>query len=392
LGAVELTGHVPDTSSRPPGSPSPFRIRARDSKSVETERLIVRSSVKATCSVLVIVVAAALLWRLRALLLLVAVALFIAALLHPIAKMLERRGLGRTSAVLAVYAALTVLVAGTAYLIFHPVYSSATKFASDLPSLVRQAQAGKGQVGHLVTRFHLVKYVQTHAPSLQRAITQFGKPALAVGKTVVSGVVGVVTIAFISLFVLLEAPSIFNNAMRFLPEGQVSVIRRSISRVIGQVTGFMLGNFATSVIAGVVVFVALSITDVPFASVLAIWLGIVDFLPLIGGLLGGVPAIAVAFLHSVTAGVVTVVLFLVYQQIENHFLNPLIISRTVRLNPLWVLVAVLFGAEIGSIVGSTFGAIIGAIFAVPVAGSLQVASSEYLAVRESRLSNRRDTE
>jgi predicted PurR-regulated permease PerM len=154
--------------------------------------------------------------------------------------------------------------------------------------------------------------------------------------------------------------------------------------VIGQVTGFMLGNFATSVIAGVVVFIALTITGVPFASVLAIWLGIVDFLPLVGGLIGGVPAIAVAFLHSLPAGLVTLVFFVVYQQIENHFLNPMIISRTVRLNPLWVLVAVLFGAEIGGIVGSTFGAIVGAIFAVPVAGSIKVATGEYLALREAR--------
>jgi predicted PurR-regulated permease PerM len=163
-----------------------------------------------------------------------------------------------------------------------------------------------------------------------------------------------------------------------------------LRRINNQVTAFMLGNFATSVIAGVVVYVALSITGVPFASVLAIWLGIVDFLPLIGGLIGGVPAIAVAFLHSLTAGVVTIVLFLVYQQIENHFLNPVIISRTVRLNPLWVIVAVLFGAEIGNVVGSTFGAIVGAIFAVPVAGSIQVASSEYLAAREHRLGARRE--
>jgi predicted PurR-regulated permease PerM len=390
---------VPDLSPRPADSteppdttdpPAPFRLRARDPHAAEVERLVVRSSVKVAGVILIIVVAVTLLWRLRALLLLVAVALFVAALLHPVVRAIERKGLGRTSAVLTVYAALVVLVAGTAYLIFHPVYTSATKFASDLPTLVRQAQAGKGPVGHLVTRLHLLNYVETHTPSLKKAVTQFGKPALAVGKTVVSGVVGIVTIAFISLFVLIEAPAIFNNAMRFAPEERVPVIRRSVNRVIGQVTGFMLGNFATSVIAGVVVYIALTVTGVPFASVLAIWLGLVDFLPLIGGLIGGVPAIAVAFLHSVTAGVVTVVLFVVYQQIENHFLNPLIISRTVRLNPLWVLVAVLFGAEIGSIVGSTFGAIVGAIFAVPVAGSLQVATSEFLAARESRLTNRRD--
>lgn len=344
-----------------------------------------RCAIKVIATIFLVFVGAELAWRLRALLLLVAVALFIAALLHPLARALERRGLGRTAAVLVVYVTLVVGAAGTLFLIFHPVYSSATRFASDLPTLVRQAEEGKGEVGHLVTRFHLLKYVKTNTASLKHALTQLGKPALAVGKTVVSGVVSLVTIAFISLFVLLEAPAIFNNAMRFVSDGRETMIRRSVARVNNQVTGFMLGNFATSVIAGVVVYVSLSITGVPFASVLAIWLGIVDFLPLIGGLLGGVPAIAVAFLHSVTAGIVTVVLFLVYQQIENHFLNPLIISRTVRLNPLWVLVAVLFGAEIGSFVGSTFGAIAGAIFAVPFAGSLQVAMSEFLAARQARI-------
>jgi predicted PurR-regulated permease PerM len=387
---VELTGPVSDQPPALPESPSPFRVRARDPKAVAVERLIVRSSVKVTGAVLLILLAVALLWRLRALLLLVAVALFVAALLHPAANALQRRGFGRTSAVLAVYAALVALVAGTLYLIIHPVYASASKFATDLPNIVRQAQAGRGQVGRLAARFHLLPYVESHAPNLQHAITQLGKPAFEVGKTVVSGLAGVVTIAFISLFVLIELPTIFNNAMRFMPEERVPVIRRVLSQVDRQVTGFMLANFATSVIAGVVVYIALTITGVPFASVLAIWLALVDFLPLIGGLIGGVPAILVAFLHSVTAGVVTLAFFLVYQQIENHFLNPIIISRTVRLNPLWVLVAVLFGAEIGSVIGSTFGAIVGAIFAVPVAGSIQVAGVEYLAAREARIENRQD--
>ncbi len=380
----------PEGEGAVPAMPSPFRLRSRDPRAAAIERLVVRSSIKVAASILLIFVAAELAWRLRALLLLVAVALFIAAFLHPIVRAVERRGPGRTTAVLLVYGTLIVLAAGTLFLILHPVYTSAKKFADDLPTLVRQAQQGKGQVGRIVARFHLVRYVQEHEASLRHAVTRLGRPALEVGKTVVSGVVGLVTVGFISLFVLLELPPIARNAMRFLPAEQVPVVERSLRRINNQVTGFMLGNFATSVIAGVVVYVALSITGVPFASVLAIWLGIVDFLPLIGGLIGGVPAIAVAFLHSLTAGVVTIVLFLVYQQIENHFLNPVIISRTVRLNPLWVIVAVLFGAEIGNVVGSTFGAIVGAIFAVPVAGSIQVASSEYLAAREHRLGARRE--
>ena len=105
---------------------------------------------------------------------------------------------------------------------------------------------------------------------------------------------------------------------------------------------------------------------------LAIWVGVVDFLPLVGGLLAGVPTVAVALLHSLPAGVVTLAVFLVYQQIENHILNPVVMSRTVRLNPLWVLLAVLVGAELGGLVGSTFGGLVGALLAVPTAGAIQV--------------------
>jgi len=94
-------------------------------------------------------------------------------------------------------------------------------------------------------------------------------------------------------------------------------------------------------------------------------------------------------LHSVPAGIVTAIVFVVYQQIENHLLYPLIVARTVRLNALFVLLAVLLGAEIGGIVGSTFGAICGAIFAVPVSGVLQVSAVELLAERRARAAPRR---
>jgi predicted PurR-regulated permease PerM len=129
-------------------------------------------------------------------------------------------------------------------------------------------------------------------------------------------------------------------------------------------------------IDGVVIFVTLRVTDVPYAGVLAIWVGIVDFLPLVGGLLAGVPTVAVAVLHSLPAGIVTLAVFLIYQQIENHILNPVVMSRTVRLNPLWVLLAILVGVELGGIVGSTLGGLVGALLAVPAASALQVVARD----------------
>ena len=89
-----------------------------------------------------------------------------------------------------------------------------------------------------------------------------------------------------------------------------------------------------------------------------------DLIPLAGATLAGILIATVAFLHSITAGIVVVVFFVVYQQLENHLLQPTIYGRTVQLSPLAVLIAVLIGAEIAGVLG--------ALAAIPVAGSLQV--------------------
>lgn len=360
------------------------RGAARRAPGGDFESAVVRTTFRVTLVVFATGAGLLLAWRLRLILLLIAVATFIALLLQPVVAALQHRGLRRTFAVAIVYCVLVVIGAVFGYIIFHPVVTSATHFAADLPKLVRQAQQGRGPVGRIVARLHLASYVSAHAPALESAVTKLGKPALAVGKTVLSGVAGLVTIAFLSFFLLLEGPKVANGVLAWWSDEHAEFARRVVRRMTSQVSGFMLGDFATSVIAGVVVFVALRTTGVPFASVLAIWAGFVDFLPLVGGLLAGVPAVGVAFLHSVPAGIVTVVVFLVYQQIENHVLYPLIVSRTVQLNSLLVLLAVLLGAEVGSIVGSTFGAICGAIFAVPGAGVLQLTSIELLAQRRAR--------
>jgi predicted PurR-regulated permease PerM len=99
---------------------------------------------------------------------------------------------------------------------------------------------------------------------------------------------------------------------------------------------------------------------------------LVDFLPMIGGALAGIPTVLFAATHSLTAGIITLVVFLVYTQVENHVLNPIVMSRTVKVNPLLVLVSILVGAEIGSWIGGIFGAFVAAFLAIPAAGAIQV--------------------
>jgi predicted PurR-regulated permease PerM len=134
----------------------------------------------------------------------------------------------------------------------------------------------------------------------------------------------------------------------------------------------MLGNFLTSIIAGLVVFVTLLVVGVPYPLLWGLWVALVDFLPMVGGALAGIPTVLFAFTRGLTAGIVTLVVFVVYTQVENHVLNPIIMSRTVRISPLLVLMAVLIGASLGSLVGGLFGGFVAALLAIPLAGAMQV--------------------
>ncbi len=146
----------------------------------------------------------------------------------------------------------------------------------------------------------------------------------------------------------------------------------SSNEAIRSVTGYMLGNSLTSVVAGIVVGVTLAILGVPFAVLLGVFVALVDLLPLVGGLLAGVPVVIIAAIHSVPAGIIVLIVFLVYQQIENHILNPIVMSRTVRLNPFWVLLAVLIGATLGGRIAGALGAFVGALIGIPIGGAVQV--------------------
>jgi len=151
------------------------------------------------------------------------------------------------------------------------------------------------------------------------------------------------------------------NALSPPHRGRVRRVANDCARAI---TGYMFGNLLISVVAGVATYVALWVAHVPFRGVLSLWVAFADLIPLVGATLGAIPTIAVAFLHSVPAGIGIVIFYVVYQQFENHVLQVTIMSRTVALNPLLVLVSVLVGVELLGVVG--------ALLAIPAGGIIQV--------------------
>jgi predicted PurR-regulated permease PerM len=318
------------------------------------------------------------LWVLRKIVLYVVIAFFITLLLTPPMRFLRRLGLSHGLAATVVFLGGLLVIIGLVYVFASPLVTSAVHFGHEIPALVRNARKGQGPLGRLVFRLHLQKYLSEGSAKLTAQLTKVLKPAtaLSVGAAALSSLITVGSIAVLTFFTMLESPRLWRGLLGVFRPSTSLRLNRVINESIRSVTGYMLGNVLTSLIAGVVCGVTLAILGVPFAFLLGAFVALVDLLPLIGGLLAGVPVVIIAVIHSVPAGIVMLVVFLAYQQVENHALNPIIMSRTVRLNPFWVLLAVLIGATLGGKIGSNLGTFVGALIGIPVGGALQVAVRE----------------
>ncbi|HEY2551351.1 MAG TPA: AI-2E family transporter [Streptosporangiaceae bacterium] len=326
-----------------------------------------------TVAVVVLVyLAGKIVFRIREVILLMAVAGFVALLLNPLVLILQRWLRRRGFAITVVTLFAVLVFAGLAFAFGYPLVNGITHLSNSLPGYIRQAESGQGWIGHLVTKYHVQSWVQQNAPKLAGYGKNLASPALTVGKGALSLMLALLTIFVLVVLLLLEGPKIRGGLLGMMTADRAERYSRVAREVNRSVTGYMLGNFATSMIAGAVVFVTLLPLGVPFPFLWALWVALVDFLPMIGGALAGIPTVLFAVAHSLTAGIVTLVVFLIYTQVENHVLNPVIMSKTVRINPLLVLVAILVAASLGAWLGGFFGGFVAALLAIPLAGAGQV--------------------
>jgi predicted PurR-regulated permease PerM len=314
-----------------------------------------------------------LIYRTKDILLLIVVAGFIALLLNPIVVLVQRHLVPRRGAAVAIVTLLATLVfIGLALAFGYPLVNGITHLSDALPGYIANAQHNRGWIGHLVTRYHIQDWVQRNTPKLVAYAQSLSKPALSIGAGALSLVIELLTIFFLVLLLLIEAPKMRVWTLSQMRPARAAKATAVAAEVNQAVAGYMLGNLMTSLIAGIVVFVTLMVLGVPYPLLWGLWVALVDFLPMIGGALAGIPTALFAFTHSLTAGIVTAIVFLTYQQVENHILNPVIMAKTVKISPLLVLVAVLVGASLGSLVGGLFGGFVAALLAIPLAGALQV--------------------
>jgi predicted PurR-regulated permease PerM len=304
------------------------------------------------------------LWISRHVLSWVFIALFLALALNPAVDRLERR-LGRRGAATGVVSVATlVAIALIGWLFIPTLVDQVNNFAHKVPDYLDDLTKGRGRLGFLETKYHLVDKARK-ALREGGASKLFGLSgtALALARGVINAVLATVTIAFMTFFMLLEPES----------RERWRAVGNDIYRTVG---GYVSGNLLISLIAGGLTSIVLAIMGVPYAIALGLIVGILDLIPLAGATIAAIIVGAVAFLHSVPAGIVVVAFFIVYQQVENHVLQPIVYGRTVQLSPLAVLISVLIGAELAGVLG--------ALAAIPVAGSLQVVFLDWLRHRRAQ--------
>jgi predicted PurR-regulated permease PerM len=359
---------LPNVGGRPPDTRRARLFEAAREQGVPLAAILTTAGV-----VVGVYLVGKLAYRLRDILLILMLAGFIAVVLNPVVVALQHWRIPRRGVAVSMVAVVAILAfAGLAVAFGSPLINGVTHLAHGLPVYVNRAQHGRGEIGHLVRRYHLQAWVQKNAPKLASFGTSLAKPAVTLGRGAVTLMAALFTIFVLVLLLLLEGPKFRAAALSIMRPERAARYTRVASEVSRSVSGYVLGDLLTSLIAGSVVFVTLTVLGVPFAFLWGLWVALVDFLPEIGGALAGIPTVLFAATHSITAGVVTLVVFLVYTQFENRVLNPVIMSRTVKVNPLLVLVSILVPASVGGWVGGTFGGFVAALLAIPLAGSIQV--------------------
>ncbi|WP_031168342.1 AI-2E family transporter [Streptomyces durhamensis] len=306
------------------------------------------------------------------------IALLLAVSLHPAVEALQRRvpRCRRSGATLLVFLAAAVAVGAVVALFVIPLAQEGSRLAGRLPAMISDAQAGRGPVGNLLQRTHALRYVQRHQAQIRAYATGLSTPALKFIRGAATTVTGALTIFVLAYLMVLEGPKAIERSLALVDTASAARIRRVGAACARTVNGYLTGNLLISLICGLLTYVMLLVSGVPFAGLLALFVAVTDLIPLVGATIGAVVASAVAFVHSLPAGIGAIVFFIVYQQAENHLLQPLILSRTVKLNPLTVLLAILIAAEVAGILG--------ALLAIPVTGVIQVVLGDLWAHRKGR--------
>ena len=317
------------------------------------------------------------LYTVRAILVRVLIALFIAVSLDPAVRLLAKRGVRRGLAVTLIFLLAFALVAGFLFSVIPPLVTQFRTLVEDLPGYLSRLQVRSSQFRELDDRFNVSSQLEALVGSLP---SRLGSGLLGITSRVFGAVFNSLTVLVFTIYFMADLPRIRSGVVRLFPVERRPRARQVVDLMVDKVGGYMIGNIIISIIAGVSSFIAFSVLGVRFAVPLAFLIAICDLIPMIGATLGAVIGVTVAlFTTDLWPTVVLVAAFFIaYQQLENYLIAPRVLKSTVELGAAAVLLSGLIGATVLGLVG--------ALMAIPVAAAFNVLLNERLTAHESAAS------
>ena len=307
----------------------------------------------------------------RQVLVLFLVAAFLAVGLDPAVRWLVRRGLRRSVAVLLITVAALGFFGGFVAAVVPPIAHQSTSLVKHAPDYVHRLDGNK-TFRELDKRYHITANVEKRAKDGLSAKSLGG--FVGVGKAILGIFASTLTVMILAIYFLANMPAIKAVMYRAVPRTRRARVGLLTDEILDRVGGYVLGNLATSVVAGVASFIWLIAWGIPYPVALAMFIAITDLIPLIGATIGAIGITVVALFHGVVPGVATGIYYLAYQQFENYVLQPRVMKRTVDVAPVVTIVAALLGAALLGILG--------ALIAVPLAAAVQLILTEVVYPRQ----------
>lgn len=346
----------------------------------QSEPLAVKSILRVVLIVVGTAICLYMLYLLRQPLVWLFIAAFLAIALSGPVNLLERK-MPRGLAIGVVYLVLLTLPFALAAIFGPPLITQANTLASNLPLYahdVTEFVQSDPTLRGIEQNFDITQTLEQQAQALPSRLTDAATVLGGVGVVLVNSITSIVIVLVLCAFMLASGRRWINLALAAQRPERIAKLERVVDRIGRAVGNYVGGVMLVAVIAGTLSFIVLLILGVPFAGPLAVLVGLLAFIPLIGSAVSAVlVGVVTVFTDFPTATIVWVIYAILYAQIEGNILQPQIQRRALNVHPFTVLVAVLFGATL-------FG-VLGAILAIPVAASLQIAAKEMLDYRQGEL-------
>jgi len=305
-----------------------------------------------------------LLYLIRGVLQLVVLAVFLALALGPFVDVLTRRHVRRTFAILIVYLALFASVFLLGLVFVPPVVSQINTGVRQLPTAITKLRKNR-TFRNYDNKYKITQKLQQEARKLPDELASIAKKLSAVTLGAFSAITKLITVLALGFFLLRDGPQLANRLYRIRGPDQEERLRGLGRDIYRSVSGYVGGNIAISVIAGLVAYATLSVLGIPFAAPLAVLVGVFDLLPLVGATIAAIIVGIVTLFHEFPKDtIIWAIVVIVYQQVENQILSPVVYRRTVQVPCMIVLVAVLAGAALAGVIG--------ALLAIPIAAAIQI--------------------